>query len=137
MESEKKLKNLLKKLEAHPQDPAILLELGNKYIELGEHASAIQMLKQILSDDPNHGTALNNIAYSHEELGREEKAKKYYIKAIRSNFNSAAVPWSNLASLYIKREHSQKFEFCMRMALSIDPTLFGGPQPNHDYNYYS
>ena len=53
-----------------------------RYRELGKHDTAIEILRSILEDDPDHADANYQMAWNCDILERERAAIDYYIRAI-------------------------------------------------------
>jgi len=61
---------------------------GDQYVEAqrlvqaGEYEDAIDILEEIVDDEPGNADALNYLGYSHRKLGDTTKALAYYLQAL-------------------------------------------------------
>lgn len=81
-QTEQSIQQLSKLAEINPEDTAILLQIGTLQEQQGNYDLAIGTYQQILSVNPDHGPALNNIAYLKSEFkGDIEEAYELAVRA--------------------------------------------------------
>jgi hypothetical protein len=68
------------------------LNLGQRLIEIGQHAEALHHLEAVLKTEPDHGMALYSLAVCHHELGRPAEAVPVLEKLLRRDNR-----WGNYA----------------------------------------
>jgi tetratricopeptide (TPR) repeat protein len=91
-DSQRKYKEAQKILEAgvqkFPEDTQLNFFLGSVFDRLGETEKSIEMFKVTLEIDPDHVQALNYLAYTYAETGKNlEEAEEFAQKALRLSPN--------------------------------------------------
>jgi non-specific serine/threonine protein kinase len=71
-----------RKLEADAKDTLALSRLASNYARMGEKASALAAIEQVLELAPNDGLALYNCACTYAQLGKKDEAFRLLQKAI-------------------------------------------------------
>jgi tetratricopeptide (TPR) repeat protein len=66
----------------YPNDPAILVALGDHQFKAGQHELARQSFERALELDPAYARAWLDLGIYHEATGRPEKAIEHYRKAL-------------------------------------------------------
>ena len=94
--------------------------LAVKNHQEGKTDIAQDLYNQILKIDPNHSSALNNIAVIFSNLKEHQKAKNCYEKAIAINPNSADA-LNNLGIIFNELGENQKAKECFEKAIKINP----------------
>lgn len=77
-------------VEQHPDDYAVRAVLAQAYQALDQHDRAIQQYELMLANDAMQTLALNNLAWSYQQIG-DERAEATAERAYRTAPNSAAV----------------------------------------------
>jgi adenylate cyclase len=73
-------------LRLNPRQPVSLLWLlGRAYFLMGRHEEAIATLKKVVTRNPNHLSAHNDLAIIYIDLGREEEARAEVAEILRVN----------------------------------------------------
>jgi adenylate cyclase len=73
-------------LRLNPRQPVSLLWLlGRAYFLTGRHEEAIATLKKVVTRNPNHLSAHNDLAIIYIDLGREEEARAEVAEILRVN----------------------------------------------------
>jgi len=97
--------------------------------------AAIQTYQDLLRADPKNASYMNMIGIAYLDLGRDDFAKKYFLRASKADKkNSNAV--NNLGMVYY---HHKDFRRAIReyqRAISIDPGQ-AGPHANLGFAYYN
>jgi tetratricopeptide (TPR) repeat protein len=116
--------------------------IADQLIHQGNHAEAEEiLLKAVAEADrvPPRGlrlaTALHNLGYCYQDLGRAAKAEKLYLRAARIWEQAGSdclihliICWNNLATLYMEAEQYGKAESLLRGPLT---DRVEGLAPNH------
>jgi tetratricopeptide (TPR) repeat protein len=80
-----RIKDRLKKLEATPDDPALIDDLAVGYDKLGRYDEGIAVLEKSLAADPNRYETLANLATLLFHAGRLEESKQHVQRALEIN----------------------------------------------------
>ena len=83
-----RIKDRLKKLEAKPDDRALIDDLAVGYDKLGRYDEGIAVLEKSLAADPNRYETLANLATLLFHAGRLEESKKHVERALEINPNA-------------------------------------------------
>ena len=97
-----------------------LLETGNKLVERGQYAEAIQCYDRVLEIDPNYANAWNNKGLALDNLRRYNEAIACYDRALEIDPNHATT-WSNKGNTLHSLGRSAEAIACYDRALEIDP----------------
>jgi tetratricopeptide (TPR) repeat protein len=88
-----------------PRPPAAATDSGyseaERAVKAKQYEQAIQKLQQVLAKEPKNVDALNYMAYSHRELGRNDAALGYYQQALAINPNHRGAN-EYLGELYLR-----------------------------------
>jgi tetratricopeptide (TPR) repeat protein len=57
---------------------------AQRLVQAGEYEDAIDILEEIVEDEPGNADALNYLGYSHRKLGDTDEALEYYLAALKS-----------------------------------------------------
>lgn len=96
--------------------------IGNCYLNIKKHTQAIAYYKRVLTNDPQHIWALNNLGIAFNEKGMQPQALECYDKAIFLN-PTVADFYANRGKAFL---NSSKFDEAIRdcqQAIALDPTL--------------
>lgn len=111
--------HFFKQAIAHSEDEEkdeLYLDLAMEYETLNDFDNAIQVLKQILTINPNNEAALYEIAYCYDLTKQFDKAIEFYNKYIESHPYSFTA-WYNLGNTYCKTENFEKavwaYDYCI------------------------
>ncbi len=74
------------KLEASPQDPAILADLASYYAMMGEDSKSFALLDSLIALDPSTTNTVFRIAETYEQLGMRDEALKWIRKALEVGY---------------------------------------------------
>src|SRR6478736_5201532 len=74
-----------KKLEAQPNDPALIDDLAVAYAKLGRPAEGIPLLEEVLKEHPNRYETLSNLGTLLFFAGRLDDSKTYIRRALEIN----------------------------------------------------
>lgn len=77
-------------LKAHPDDTANRMFLADAYLQAKQHDLAVQQYQLVLKKDPNQAVALNNMAWSLQELN-DPNAIEYAEKALALQPNNGVI----------------------------------------------
>lgn len=105
------------------QNPELIqaqLLLSFSLSEQGNQAEALQVLKQLLAEHPNHQTALNNAALICNELKNYSEALSY-AEALRIQNPRDARGYRYAAAIYVAQEQPDKVLEITEAGLSIAP----------------
>jgi tetratricopeptide (TPR) repeat protein len=83
-----RIKDRLKKLEAAPNDPALIDDLAVGYDKLGRYDEGIAVLEKSLAAHPDRYETLANLATLLFHAGRLEESKQYVQRALEINPNA-------------------------------------------------
>lgn len=99
---------------------------GQLYLQ-GRTVEAVKVFRKVLSREPTHLNALNNLGMIYFQLNQLETAEQFLLKAVsldRSDFRAI----SNLAHVYIRMQRFEVALGLLQEAISIeanDPSLWG------------
>ena len=111
---------LLKALEAHPDDYASHYNLGNFHMRRGNHEKALTSYQMAIKLRPDFVPPYVNIAFVHNSMGHNDKAEASFRKAIALDPNNAALHL-NLGMLLGEVKQPKDAEKAFRSALMADP----------------
>lgn len=111
---------LLKALEAHPDDYASHYNLGNFHMRRGEHEKALTSFQTAIKLRADFMPPYVNVAFVHNSMGRNDKAESSFRKAIALDPNNAALHL-NLGMLLGEMNRPKDAEKSFRSALTADP----------------
>lgn len=107
-------------LNRKPFDEGILFLLSDLYLRKDYNALAINLLLNLLQNNPRHGAAWCNLGIGFRKENDYSSAKGAWMKAIAEGGETVEV-CSNLATLYADRAEPDKaIEWCDK-ALKLDP----------------
>ena len=86
-------------LKLDPDQPRTWNYLGGIYFRQEDFNGALMHFKQALMLNPGDARACNNIATTYDHLGEHEKAKTFYIRTIKIDWEYP-LPYRNLGVLY-------------------------------------
>jgi tetratricopeptide (TPR) repeat protein len=99
-----------------------LLAKGNEYMSRGAAAEAIQCYRELLSLDPRHAIAHNNLGAALLRLGHYSQAEAHLRNAIGIRWGYADAH-GNLGTLLRLRGHIAESEMRLRRALKLRPAF--------------
>jgi tetratricopeptide (TPR) repeat protein len=105
----------------HTNNVKQLLAQGNKCLEQGANAQAIEIFERLLEIDPRHAIALNNLGAALSKLNLYKDAEKYFRAAIKQRPDFADA-YSNLGVGFRSRGNIDESEKSLRSALRSNPT---------------
>jgi tetratricopeptide (TPR) repeat protein len=82
---------------------------AKKLVDEKKYRDAIPILEQLVAKNPMDADALNELGYSHRELGHQEKALTYYLKALSTEPNHLGAN-EYLGELYLEMKNLPKAE---------------------------
>lgn len=88
-------------------DPAASINDARDHIRSGSWKSAIDVLKEIIAEDPNDADALNLMGYALRKSGSTDRALGFYLKALKINPNHRAAH-EYLGELYVETGQAAK-----------------------------
>ncbi len=98
--ADKKAEPLLSQLQSHPNDPALLAQIGNIYYDTQNYGEAIKFYEQSLKADPKSPDVRTDLGTSYYYLGDADRALqelraalKYDPKHAQTIFNMGMVQW--------------------------------------------
>jgi cytochrome c-type biogenesis protein CcmH/NrfG len=77
-----RIADLEKKLAAEPDDLGTLVQLGNDYFDLGDHAKAVAAYKKALQIDPRNADVITDMGICYRKLGKPEESVKAFRRAL-------------------------------------------------------
>jgi tetratricopeptide (TPR) repeat protein len=98
-----------------------LLAQGNKCLEQGANAEAIEIFERLLKIDPHHAIALNNLGAALSRLSLYKEAETYFRAAIKQRPDFADA-YSNLGAGFRCRGDIDESEKSLRSALRLNPS---------------
>jgi len=113
-------KELLKALEAHPDDYASHYNLGNFHMRRGDHEKALTSYQTAIKLRPDFVPLYVNIAFVYNSMSRNDKAEASFLKAIALDPNNANLHL-NLGMLLGEMNRPKDAEKTFRAALTADP----------------
>ncbi len=77
-----RIADLEKKLAAGPADLGNLVQLGNAYFDIGDHAKAVAVYEKALQIDPRDADVITDMGISYRKLGKPEESVKAFRRAL-------------------------------------------------------
>jgi tetratricopeptide (TPR) repeat protein len=102
------------------REPTDWVIQGNKYLDEGNYAKAIQAYDEALAIDPENAAALSKKAYALNELGRNDEALRASSKALAINPENAAA-WREKSYALNELGRYDEALRASNMALAINP----------------
>jgi len=99
-----------------------LLLQGNKCISQGAYTEAIDFYRDLITIDPRHAIALNNLGAALSKLGRYKEAEDYFYQAIRIKPDYPDAH-SNIGTALLLKGRYAEAETFLRRALKLNPRL--------------
>lgn len=96
------------------------IEQSERLIRTGRFDQAIDLLTEVLADDPSNAQALLNIGIAYTEAGRNDSAIQaltYYVEQDDSNDEA----WEALGCAYLRKDEYHQAEQCLDRARTINP----------------
>lgn len=104
-----------------PDDESLLYALGGAYERVGNFEQAIAQMRLLLKVNPQHAAAMNFIAYSLAEKGRDlEEAERLVKRAIELQPDSGAF-LDSLGWVYFRRGDYRRAVEALEQAVALDP----------------
>tara|TARA_R110002072_G_scaffold302060_2_gene483622 strand:+ start:46655 stop:48049 length:1395 start_codon:yes stop_codon:yes gene_type:complete len=105
----------------------VYLDLAVEYENIGDHKSAIKVLKEAIRVNPNNESAIYEIAFCYDHLGDHESSIKCYSDFIDENPYSFT-SWYNLGNAYSKLNKFEKaiwaYDYCILINDDFGPVYF-------------
>ena len=111
---------LLEALNARPDDYASHYNIGNFYLQRGDHEKALASYQNAIRLRPDFVPPHVNIAFAYNVRGENDKAEASFRRAIALDPNNPAVHL-NLAMLLGEMKRPMEAEQAFRRTLEIDP----------------
>ncbi len=99
--------------EGHFEDAARLLDHGR-------NEEALQVLRQVIENDPEHVEAINKAGVAYARMGDIESAEKCFVQALKTDHRWVPA-LSNLGNIYLNRDENQRAIALYKKALKYDP----------------
>jgi cytochrome c-type biogenesis protein CcmH/NrfG len=77
-----RIAGLEKELEVKPSDVGQLVQLGNEYFDIGDHAKAVAAYEKALRIDPRNADVITDMGISYRKLGKPEESAKAFRRAL-------------------------------------------------------
>lgn len=100
---------LMGRLEANPDDAALLIELGNIYFEAGDYNSAVGWMKRAVAIEPGNVKARLALGASEFNLGDEGAARKAWERVIELDPENVEA-YYDLGFLYVSEDPPEMVE---------------------------
>ena len=107
---------LLKGLEFNPKNQSLLVNLSSIYRAEQNFIDSEKILKEILRQNPNHITALSNLANLKRDLNKDDEATKLYELASKIDSTNVTL----LANLAISYQTTGEFKKCEEILKKIE-----------------
>lgn len=111
-----------KSIQANPRFSPAYNELGNIYKNSHDLATALHYYLKALNYMPRSAIILTNLGVTENQLGRTEKAREYFERAIASD-PKCADAYYNLGKIYLAAEVWQEAKKCLQKAIKINPNF--------------
>jgi len=118
IEAEKYIK---KALILQPKNFEFIFKLSIANHQLGNKLTEEQLLKSVISFNPNHTEALNNLGYLYFSINETSKAGSYYLRSLNSNPDYLPV-LKNLFDFYRMSQNNDKAKLMAERILKIEPS---------------
>lgn len=77
-----RIADLEKELAAGPGDLGNLVQLGNDYFDIGDHAKAVAAYERALQIDPRNADVITDMGISYRKLGKPDESVKAFRRAL-------------------------------------------------------
>lgn len=111
---------LLKRLQADPNNLALIAQIGAAYREAGDLRRAVSMFQRGLAISPNDIRLLLPLAETYHRSERLEEAIRAYQKALDIDPQAPIEIYGLLSDAYARANHAQEAIRTLRQALKID-----------------
>ena len=126
--SEKYLRILKEAADNYPKDKEVHFYIGTYYLERSLSEQSVEEFGRVLSLDPNHDGALNNMGYAHMQLQNFDKAVEYLTR-LASLLPRNPNPLDSLAEAYFMMGNLDLAIENYRKALTIKPDFYSSMDP--------
>jgi tetratricopeptide (TPR) repeat protein len=104
----------------HRRDARHLLTQGNRSLTQGDFAEAITLYQELITLNPRHAIAINNLGTAFYKLGRYREAEGRFYQAIKVKPDFADAH-SNLGNMFLLKGQFVDAENFLRHALKLNP----------------
>ena len=104
-ENEKALAAMADARKENPDDILLLRSEADIYLKMKRMDKYQEVIAKVLEKDPNNPELLYNLGVSSDQQGNKEKAKEYYMKAVKLDPTYAAA-YNNIAVLILSGERA-------------------------------
>jgi cytochrome c-type biogenesis protein CcmH/NrfG len=77
-----RIADLEERLAASPNDPGNLVQLGNDYFDIGDHAKAVEAYEKALQIEPRNADVMTDMGISYRKLGKPQESVKAFRRAL-------------------------------------------------------
>ena len=77
-----RIADLEKSRAVRPDDLGTLVQLGNDYFDIGDHAKAVEAYEKALQIDPRNADVITDMGISYRKLGKPEESVKAFRRAL-------------------------------------------------------
>ncbi len=109
-----------KKVQANPEDPKGLIELGNQYAEVGDYGNAVLCYRDALRLDASNATVLKDLGGVLHFLKRNEEAKRSLHLALKLD-PALTEAWRNLGVIHADEKEWETAIECFEHCIALDP----------------
>ena len=125
---EKYLRILKEAADKYPKDKEVHFYIGSYYLERSLSEQSVEEFGRVLSLDPNHDGALNNMGYAQMQLKNFDKAVEYLTR-LASLLPRTPNPFDSLAEAYFIIGNLDLAIENYKKALTIKPDFYSSMDP--------
>ena len=114
------IKSYEKSLNIHPNQPKILIQIGNIYYYNNHYSRAELSYKESAKLDPSNPKVFNNIGSVLKEQGKMNEAIPQFKKAVDLD-SQYALPCRNLGDIFLRQGKSSDAVYWMEKAVGLEP----------------
>ncbi len=121
-EAQALIQPLLNRLQADPNNLALIAQIGAAYREAGDLQEAVRMFQRALTLSPNDIRLLLPLAETYHQNGQLKEAIQAYQKALDIDPRAPMEIYGQLSEAYADAGNMQEAIRTLRQALTMDPT---------------
>src|SRR5688572_14743847 len=118
---QKQIEELSQALVEKPNDPDLMVDLGNAYSINKDSDTALKLYEQAISINKTHWRANHNLGHLLKKLKKYDLAQAAYETALIHS-NTQAIVYMSIGNLYSDQKQLTKAKEIYLKALSIEPS---------------
>lgn len=112
---------VLRELQAHPDNIQALYHLGDLYFRDGRYEKAVESFRKVLAADPSRGYVFFRMGTALNRLKRYEEALDAFKHALSNNLKNPTVAYNNMGITFGKLGRFQEEIGALKQAIALRP----------------